>query len=203
MKHSIFGFVGLVMALAAPLTAAGAIVAVSPSGGMPGFGDKTFGWRFQVLQEITVVKLGACDKDGNGLPAAVDVGLWKDDGTSLSSVTLPAGTTAELNNSFRYASIPHLTLLAGSYYRVGSVVQSGVIDLFHETTFVTPAPQISFAGGYYNNSQNSLTFPDTSGTQNSYFGPNFQFEVIPEPSSFVLAVLALLGLGWYAWRRKR
>ena len=30
-----------------------------------------------------------------------------------------------------------------------------------------------------------------------------QWEIIPEPSTFILAVLGLLGLGWYGWRQRR
>ena len=41
--------------------------------------------------------------------------------------------------------------------------------------------------------------PDYPSFQNGYVFSQF----VPEPSTLILAVLGLLGLGWYGWRRRR
>jgi hypothetical protein len=79
--------------------------------------DQLYGWEFDVLTTIQVTALGVGDFDDPGLAIAHDVGIFRtSDEALLTSVTIPAGTSATLTSGFRYVSLPSIeTLLAGRY----------------------------------------------------------------------------------------
>ena len=147
----------------------------------------TFGWRFQVgAQDITITQLGYWDQYGDGLPAAVDVGMWNDAGdTLLISAMVPAGTAATLEDGFRWVDIVDMTLSANQYYRIGANPQSGVDHLALLAEGLSAVSSITYDAGYWNDAlqANTLVFPATafSGSYNpSAFGPNMKI-IAPTP----------------------
>ncbi len=59
-------------------------------------------------------------------------------------------------------------------------------------------PAITFLGDTRNDSAGGFSFPGTLTANNGRFGPNIQFEAVPEPAS-----VFLMGLGAAALIRRR
>jgi hypothetical protein len=166
--------------------------------------DRTIGWAFAANSDVTVVSLGFFDFRQDGLNRAHDVGLWTSGGTLLASATVQ--TSSPLADWFRWVSITPLSLTAGQSYVLGAfVVGMDNIDCFElDAASVTTVPQITYDGLARYVYASSLTFPSVIygyGT-NGLFGPNIQIEVVPEPSTLVLA-FAGLGLLGFARRLRK
>jgi len=163
------------------------------SGGESFSDSDTNAWRFQALSDLRVSSLGSWDENSDGLPSPVDVGLWDDVGNLLASVVVPSGTAATLDNGFRFSLLgADVELSAGNFYRVGSSVQSGQIEYRANSDIVVDSA-IDFDRGYFARSSNVLTFPvneTLTPDVADFFGANFQYQPIPEPSSALI-----LGLG--------
>jgi hypothetical protein len=82
--------------------------------------NTTRGWTFTVSTPLVVEELGFWDSDLNGLAAAHDVGIWIADGTLLTSATVPAGTTAPLEGTFRFVPATSVMLSPGTTYVIGA-----------------------------------------------------------------------------------
>jgi hypothetical protein len=161
-------------------------------------GPFTVGFRFRVLQPISITSVGVFDHEENGLINPHVVGLWTVDGSDLMSVTIPAGTTVPLIDRFRYQSIAPRTLPAGGEYiiagsnfgqtsdhylaHLGVLPGSSCVELFGSREMYTPA------GG--------LQFPTVNSGHSmpSLFGANFRFMPVPERSSSVLIGVAVATL---------
>ena len=87
-----------------------------PSGGAGNNAGLNIGQSFTVTgTNIQIFSLGVYDYQGNGLNAAHTVRLFTNQ-TQLASVTVPAGTSATLLNSFRFAALgTPVTLPPGNY----------------------------------------------------------------------------------------
>jgi len=164
--------------------------------------EGTYGWAFTLTNTISVTELGYFDFGGNGLTDSHDVGIWTNTGTLLVSATVPAGTAATLNGDFRYVLVT-ATLLAPGDYVIGGFSPADSGDpVAVEASTITTASGLSY-GGSRSIGGNTLTFPigDASGHPNSYFGPNFTFSTVPEPTT--LGLLLFGGLTALGLRRKR
>ena len=98
-------------------------IAVSNGNFNDRFGGFVIGFEFLVGDNpITINALGVYDKDGDGLGAAHDVGIWDDnvDGVALRTVNVPAGTDGQLEDVFRYMSVEELILEANTSYWIGA-----------------------------------------------------------------------------------
>ncbi len=82
--------------------------------------NTTRGWTFSVTAPLVVEQLGFWDSGEDGLLVAHDVGLWIDDGTLLTSVTVPVGTEAPLQGMFRWVTTPPVALAPGTTYVIGA-----------------------------------------------------------------------------------
>ncbi len=102
-----FGVHGLVQA---------AVLYTENGGVNEGNSGVTIGMEFTPQADIQVTQLGVLDagSDGAGLQTSHDVGLWLNDGTPLSTVTVTASST--LTSGFRYEAITPVTLTAGVTY---------------------------------------------------------------------------------------
>jgi len=191
--------------LAAAGAASAATSAISTDPVSPPFGEEAYsvGWRFQALQDVSVVSLGALDPNSeSGLPSSMDVGIWTDSGTLMGSLTVPAGTAGTLVDNYFYADLTTpISLTTGDYYRIADSPTSGLNAYMFSGVSVTESAAVGYDQGYEAFSSNSLTFPTQSGGSAAYFGPNFQY--VPEPTSFALVALGFAACAGYRWPRRK
>jgi hypothetical protein len=169
-------------------------------GGSPG---STRGWEFDVLAPggIAITDLGVFDGGAAGLYTSHAVGIWNSFGNLLVSATVPAGTAAPLdpNNLFRIVGTPNVVLPQGTGYRIAAYYESDPPDFDPLQTVASNFdvdPSIAFVNSCYQANVATLTYPtQTASFENpGFFGPSFDFVVVPEPSAMTL-VLASVVLG--------
>jgi hypothetical protein len=157
------------------------------------------GWRFQALQNVNVVSLGALDPiPAGGLPSSMDVGIWTDSGTLLGSLIVPAGTAGTLIDGYFYADLTTpISLTTGDFYRIADSPTSGTNDndYMFSGVSITDSPAVDYDQGYLVENTNSLVFPTVAGSSDDFFGPNFQY--VPEPTSFALLALGFAACAGY------
>ncbi len=172
--------------------------------------DRTVGYDFMVLNEITVTHLGYIDEGGDGLSFDHEVGLWSTGGSLLASVTVPAGIAATLitpggspGGGYRYQElVSPLSLSQGSYVIGGHYVTvPSLLDRYPHadvSNLVTDS-NISLGGGRFSDPSTGFAFPIPS---NKGFGkPVLSVNFIPEPSCIALALFGIPLLGLF--RRMR
>ena len=170
---------------------------------------------FDVNSPIVVSQLGVFDSAQDGLIAPIQAAIY--DRTSQATVspvvTFSAGSGAvagTLLGGSRYLSIAPLTLPAGFH---GSIITFGYGDGINGeldgNTFGTAAGTptfpwttnnggglISFVGGgrFTDSGGTAISFPTTidTGPANRYASGTFVFAAVPEPSSLMLCLAALL-----------
>jgi len=179
----------------------------------------TVGYEFTTgSTAVTIKALGMFDQNIDGLATSHQVGLWVGgDGphTLLGSVTVASGTTDPLIGFYRYHDLATaVTLQPNQTYWVAAEIISGG-DAWHNqgnpglATFTTPTfsgytfgDGVREAGVFRVGSFGVPTNRDTDTILNNIFGaPNLL--AIPEPSTFLLAALSVLGLPAWGRRRRR
>lgn len=192
--------------IAAPSrTSASVVAAVSMTGFGTVYGQNNFtdGWRFSTSVPISVVSLGFWDEGGNGLSTSHPVAIWSDAGTFLTSATVTPSAVLDANN-FRYVPITPFTLNPGTY-RIGAQMVNQSDPLGARATGFSSAPGITYLGSV-ESSGSGFNFPNSSfGSFNpGFFGPNFQFDAVPESTHVMLAgACGLLFLGLRLRRAER
>jgi len=176
--------------------------------------NRMLGWRFSVTEDVNVSAVGWFDWDGNGLNLSHEVGLWNTAGeTLLTSVVIPAGTTATLDSGFRYMALgTPVTLVTGQTYiiagydvgvsgdpHVWDVSLSGFnahVNGFASDPRISPEAAIGSVAG-------SFGFPTgtTGDARTVLMGPNFVVDVVPEPS--VTTLLIGSGVLAFTFARRR
>jgi hypothetical protein len=157
--------------------------------------NRSLGWTFQPLTDIDVTALGAFDYvvPGTGV---LDVGLWDSTGTLLASGTINAASTS-INQSL-YQSITPVMLTAGQTYYLAAYSPSASFSFYvvgpdngPNGGNATMSPEIRLGAVAYTPNA-GFAFPEiTEGSSgDAIIAPNFQFTVVPEPSTF-----CLLGVG--------
>ena len=129
------------------------------------------GIEFSISSPITVTSLGAYDMNADGLAANTPVNIWNSSGTSIVSATIPSGTSAILENDFRYVNITPFVLAPGTY-RMSSYQNDGYAWSTSGGTS-TSAGQITLGDSYYN--IGTAGYPTTQHTANDLYGANFHF----------------------------
>lgn len=165
------------------------------SGNIVGYASGGAGFAFTPLTDIVVTSLGF---NGMDLPSEdYSVSVWNSSGITLSTARISASDP--LFNQTHYLGITGLPLAAGNTYYLQAVGVASGLWLGEAIIASGPdangtfsvAPEISYLG-YAAGTNGFGAFPaEVHGDPLAYLiGPNFQFEVVPEPS-----VLCLSGLG--------
>ncbi len=179
-----------------------ALTLSDPNGDGSNGTDWTLGWSFSVNSQIDVTALGVYDSGQDGLTEDHAVGLWDASGNLLASTIVPAGG-GTLDNYFVFEPINGVVLDPGNYV-VGARMGDEYYNPYSGTApGVTTPPEITFLINLYVQS-GGLDFPTQSSnsTQFGWFGGDFQFEPVPEPSQVAIGALMLIGAAGYAIRRR-
>jgi hypothetical protein len=181
----------------------------SPTGtGFP----STWGWTFSLDGTTRVDGLGIWDLESDGLAEDHEVGLWKDDGTLVASITVTnanstAVASADPSGRWLFVDISPLTLVTGAY-AIGAFYGASSDAFRTNASSMILASGVTYGVGGYN-SGSSLALQNVSLTKygDGFFGANFRIEPtispVPEPTTIALVFTALpMGLG-LAWKRRR
>lgn len=161
-------------------------------------GPFTLGFRFRVNQAILVTSFGVFDHEGDGLTVPHPIRLWSVTGTPLHSVTIPAGTTAELTDRFRWVPIQPMLLPANAEFMFAAAnFGQGADDYLATAAVPQSSSRITLDNSYEAYTPNgNLVFPTRVSAfygSPAWFGPNFKFIAVPEPSNLLLSAIAMIG----------
>lgn len=211
--------VGLALLISSPVVSA-AVMAVTfdPNSGVQLANNNTIGWRFGVSTDISVTALGVL----NGVLTTGDaqagkmheVGIYSEETQELLASAFVANGVAGSTEQWEWTSLSTpLVLTAGSIYRIATYANGD--KWTYNTANFSASPEIlvgtalapgvpvddnpgsrvaAYAGG-----NNQLQYPsDTLWTindiSNGIFGANFQYTVVPEPTSLVLLAFGFAGV---------
>ncbi|HEY4309934.1 MAG TPA: PEP-CTERM sorting domain-containing protein [Pirellulales bacterium] len=156
-----------------------------------------YGWQFQVLEPVQVVGLGWYDDGADGLSHDHLVTL---SGVGLSA-TIPAGTAASLIGSYRVELNSPITLNPGLYTVYGAdYIANPDIVKFAGASVPTDSRIAQLPTPVFGNYN---SFPNGAlAAPGAWLGPMVFVQPVPEPSTFVLAGMAVSALA-YCRRRQR
>jgi hypothetical protein len=166
-----------VLASLASVAEAVPVAAISISnqtGSTTGTTPVTFGWSFTTTGDLLVMQLGLFDSGSDGLVDEHAIGIWNSGGTLVASGNVGSGSSVTLVDRFRYVDIADILLPTGTY-TIGALFLTGNDPLIFRSgaTGFASAPFITFAGNRFGFGP-GLGLPTlTTGTDPSYFGPNF------------------------------
>ena len=164
------------------------------------------GFDFTPTADLLVTALGWYDHDGDGLLHDHPVGVYVTGTQALAAPAATVTTSSPLDpaTSFRFAAVTPFTLTSGTTYTVVGYGEGPVFDPYVRDPVggITFGPGIEYVR-HRTSRSNGLEFPTAAGEagliQDLYFGPNFQYTVIPEPASPLL----LIGAASLWVRRRR
>jgi hypothetical protein len=205
-------FAGILLTIAAPGMKAALIIDAGPNSTIGGFsaGNYVAGTEFTTANPLTILSLGWLDAEGDGLGASHNVGLW-DSGQNLLATALitPSSATvlsAQGTGVWYMENITPLLLAPGTYRVAGDAASPDEDGLDGDKI----GNGVTLSAGYVRTSypNGGFAFPDetygsnvvraTLSTTADGFGSVSQ---VPEPATFALGGLGLLGLALTARRR--
>ena len=202
MESAVFVFS---VALLYPTASYSATAAMISQGGQinPPADDSLHGWRFSPNESIVVSHLGLFDNLNDGFNSDHEIGIFDyASGTLLVSAFLNAGTGDLLVDNFRYTEISGTLLEADTEYIVAFHASEEDLMVIDNPVSLSFDPGITYLSSSWSEGSGSLDMPVNQGGTFPYrFGPNFQFDTIPEPSS--LAFLLLMAPSLLKRRRHR
>ncbi|MHC4219065.1 MAG: DUF4082 domain-containing protein [Planctomycetota bacterium] len=162
---------------------------------------QTVGWRFDVLEPIIVTGVTWYDEFHDGLLLGHETGLWDPAGNLLTSADIPAGTGAPLDGIWRVVKVEPFVLLPDDGYIVGGFMGFGSGDRLAVYVDQTVHPAINWVDAMFAPANGEFQRPTSiSGAENGFYGPSFQFTLVPAPAT---AFPLLAGLLVSTRRRRR
>ncbi|MBK8475335.1 MAG: PEP-CTERM sorting domain-containing protein [Opitutaceae bacterium] len=169
-----------------------------------GHSEFTRGFSFTTTGELAITGLGWYDAGQDGLASSHRVGIWSTGGTLLVDGVVSGADP--LSGYFRYTSslTGSSTLAAGSYFIGGLSTNADATVRLLPASAVTFAPAITWGSSTNNGTVGVFSIPSAvdAATSIGYFGPNFSFAAIPEPSTAAL-LGGMLCLAVVAMRKMR
>ncbi len=164
----------------------------------------SLGWEFDVLQPITIARLGYFNygPNGQGITTPHQVGIFDANGFLLVSATVNPGDPVQGLWAWHSLASP-FTLPVGTGYRIAGL--TGPTDLYtYSVPSITVDPSIIYVRNrYIRTPTGQLINPlYTTSAYPGYhfFGPNM--DIVPEPALVQLPfLLGMAGLGY--WKRRR
>lgn len=193
-----------------PLTAQGNLNAldIDPAIGAPfGYNNQGVGWSFVPTADLLVTGISS---------TAPQVDFWLGTNQNIATYNYagPYGRYQSIRSiggaPTNFQTIEPLLLFAGQTYFISTQQTnfSSSIGLYvyslngaNSLSFI-PSPYISQFGSYYlstNGEWSATTSPASENVNYAFLGPNFQFQVVPEPTSLAL-IIAAAGV-WLVSRR--
>ena len=120
----------------------------------------------------------------NGLNSVHDVGIFRQsDRAMMVQGTVARGVGSPLDDGFRYVSVPETILEAGESYQAVAYRPTGSTDrVGRNFRPFSPASEITILRDILGIGGGRLRFATIVQNVNGWFGPNFKFEAVPEPS---------------------
>ena len=186
------------------LTAQGAlqVIGFTPPG-IFGYTTNGVGWSFVPASDLMVTGISA---------TAPQVSFWQGTNQLLATYPYTGSYGGNLTGpSTNFQSIPPLFLSAGQTYFVSeqSLNFSDQVGFFYfgwngasGLTPFAPSSDINDFASYYLSPSGEWLSPFAQASDNvnyALLGPNFQYQVIPEPSSFGLILIAV-AIYRFRWR---
>jgi hypothetical protein len=154
---------------------------------------QSVGWRFDVLEPIIVTGLTWYDEFQDGLLLGHETGLWNPAGDLLTSVVIPAGSVAPLDGIWRVVKVEPFVLLPDDGYIVGGFMGFGTSDRLALSVDQSVHAAIDFVAPTFAPINGGFQRPTSvSGAANGFYGPSFQFTLVPGPGTVVPLLAGLL-----------
>jgi lysophospholipase L1-like esterase len=186
-------------------------MAFTQGSGASGTTPNSIGWSFTVNKDILVTKLGFLNGAATGGVAGRthEVGIFDADTQQLLASTTVANGDLDSTEQFNYTNLTQqLRLVSGKNYVIAGVTNGD--PWFYNVSGLANASEIELgtSARYFNQdgSDPSLYFPGNqfgSAIATGFYGPNFQFVSVPEPSVAVLLATGLLAAFWRRFTRTR
>ena len=167
------------------------------------------GYEFTVGNSpLSVSALGVRDWSGSGLQNSHQVAVWDLAGNLLATMAVTPGAS---DDGFRYAPLDlPLLLNPGQSYVIAATYANMDPDPFgisrsYENASPIYNPAVTFDATRYGYSTSGLSFPDNMGFPGvdlGTFGPNAEFDLVPEPSATALSIVALIVSSLFASRAR-
>lgn len=198
-----------ITALGAGLAAAAPIIGFSGGTGI-NTGTLIAGYEFSVSSPLEVTAMGWIDVGNNGLASTGhQVALWTTSGTLLTSLSIPQGTVATLEDGFRMVALASPVLLSVGNYVIagingpvvgGDFAQVGTAGSPMSVTSNNPA--ISYVGPRAGFGAFPFLPPgnNNAGVLTGYIGANFSAQPVsssssvPEPATLGLTAAGVAAL---------
>ena len=170
-----------------------------------GYANAGVGWSFVPTSDLLVTAISA---------TAPQVSFWLGTNQVIATYNYlgPYGGPPTFAAPTNFQTVSNLLLSAGQTYFIStqqSNFTSGVVlfiysqDRTNGTPLFNTSPYISQFASYYLSSSgqwSSTTTPPSENVNYVLLGPNFQFQVVPEPMSFELVIP---GFSVWLFRRRR
>ncbi|MEY2409783.1 MAG: hypothetical protein QOF48_2453 [Verrucomicrobiota bacterium] len=175
---------------------------IGPNSALSFTGSRGWGFFNGPNSPIVITELGVFDSGADGLINSHEVGLWTTDGTLLASGIVPSGTAAPLIDGYRYISIMPV-ILPGSFGGGSGYIMTAQYGASDSDDIFIPFPiglapgLAGWYGGYpsvgWYGFGSDLPFPNQrtpplmeGSIGPGFWEPNFRFEVVPEPSLWLI-----------------